>query len=226
MDFPAFQHAQRPARGLPAGETGCIHLNPHAALAQIGHNIPMLEGKVPLHMRQHRLDSALRQQLVYIIQHAPGPFAKRHFQKHRTGLADAQPVGGLRTADAVVVGHLCAQIELWQVLMPLHGGQQPLARLPPSDQKAVRRFAVGVEVRGQDDLVHALRRFGKEHLQAFLGAGAAVIHARQNMSMQIQHIVTSLSAGSNDRFRSACSSGTCTCRGNGSDSCPACRRRR
>ena len=187
MDLTLPQHSDSPAAGAPIQKEGRVALEQHAQLPQPGPQRPGLLDQIPLNVSQHHGQIAPLGQVRQLRQGPGRPRGKRHLQQEHILPLQAQVMQPVHMADALEIADLGPQEHPGTVGRQL--GPQPIPGLGPAPQKHLRRILAGVEVRRGGHGIHSLGPEHVQHLQALLCAFAAVVHARQDMGMKIDHFL-------------------------------------
>ena len=134
--------------------------------------------------QQHRDIGAVRQ-LQQLVQHPLAPRPERHLQQQDVRAGKAQAGQAVESGDALEEQDLRPQMypgqrrrQMWPQLLPRPGA---------AGQKAVRPVLRCVEVGRGRHIGDTLRRQRGQHLKALLRAAAAVVHSRQDVTVQVNH---------------------------------------
>ena len=144
-------------------------------------------------MGKHRGQTRAPRQLIELAHELIRPRAERQLQQKVTACAEAQ----LRQLPAIgKVGHprdLRAQHQPGKGFpLPFRQREDCVRERPrrffPTGEKMSGLFAVPVKMRREDDGVNALRRLHTEEGQARFHVPRPVVHAGENVGMDVDHI--------------------------------------
>ena len=179
-----FQQLQPGAAGAPVQQRPRVHLKADRQFRQPFQRLPVAPAEAkPLRMHQHHLKAPIQCQHPHLFQLEIRPDGKGHFQHQRPGVFNAQHFQRLLAADARKKGSLGSREN--PRCIRRHGAAQVGQRRRPPLAESLRRFLVGVKVRGGAHHVHALLRLPPKHLQRHGRILAAVIHIRKKVGVQV-----------------------------------------
>ena len=146
-------------------------------------------------MGDHGRDACPSVELVQLVDQLVIPPGKGQFQQQILRFADAQLRQLVPLRKGGPPGHLSAQKHAGQSVSLLFGQfQHPAAQrnhsLSAPLQKPLRILPVPIEMRGQHHRIHALTPLHSEQLQTFLHGFCTVIDARQNVGVQVCHLLS------------------------------------
>ena len=206
VDVAVFQELHGLAAVQEGQEELGVRLHQNAEIEKLVPDLDGLIEKIALDMGHQDLDSALPGQLTDLLCTMRCPGFKGHLQKEKIGPLQAELREFVHAADAREVKHLGAEENAGSVL------REDFTKLfpgfLPAEEETLDAALGRVKVRGGTDGVGALLLQGVQHEKAGGDIFAAVIDAREDVTVKIDHSVVSVfsSAGSAGKLSSTAAS--------------------
>ena len=206
VDIAVLQEAHGLAPCFEGQEELGITLHQNAEVQEFVPDGDGLVEEIALDMGHQDLDTPLPGQLADLLGAVSRPGFKGHLEQEKLRPLQAELRELVHAADAREIEDLGAEEDAGGVLR--EDFLQSVPGLLPAEEKAVNAALGRIEMRGGTDGVGPLLLQGVQHQEAGCGILAAVVDARENMTVKIDHSVFSVfsSAASTGKLSSAVAS--------------------
>ena len=186
MEQIAVHQSQRQPAGSEGRECFGVALEVEGLVKKPLVDIVLLYALVTLDMGEDDAQTGIVLKCDQLVEDLVRPGDKRHFDQDQIGTLYGELRDAVAVGDAGIVKHLGAQQDLG--LTVGEQGTELFERVPTALEKAIGRFVIAVKMRGGYDGRNTLLAGFSQHLHGHFGRLAAVVHLRQKMAVDIEHL--------------------------------------